>query len=95
LLEIGIYTWDSAVVTSARISLEAKMKYQFKLKVNSEAHTCGISDYPAPETLSHHDLSLILNKLYLLLENLPIQLPSKPVNGPDASRYTKHLTTGR
>ena len=48
---------------------------------------CGMTDYPAPETLSHQDLGPILAKLQLLLENLPNQLPSKPVNGPDASRY--------
>ena len=48
---------------------------------------CGMSDYPAPEALSREDLGLILNKLRLLLDNLPKQLPSKPINGPDASRY--------
>ena len=42
---------------------------------------------PTPETLSHQDLGPILDKLQLLLENLPNQLPSKPVSGPDASRY--------
>jgi hypothetical protein len=46
-----------------------------------------MTDYPAPETLSHQDLSQILDKLRLLLENLPNQLPSKPVSGPDASQY--------
>lgn len=46
-----------------------------------------MSDYPAPESLSHEDLGLILSKLRLLLEHLPNQLPSKPVDGPDASRY--------
>src|SRR6266446_1285774 len=51
------------------------------------ASPCGMSDYPSPETLSHQDLGLILDKLRLLLENLPNQLPSKPVKGPDASRY--------
>ncbi len=39
--------------------------------------------YPAPEKLSTEDLGLILDKLWLLLENLPNQLP---VNGQD-SRY--------
>ena len=42
-----------------------------------------MTDYPAPETLFHQDLGPILDKLRLLLENLP----SKPVSGPDASRY--------
>ena len=48
-----------------------------------------MSDYPSPETLSHQDLGLILNKLRLLLENLPNQLPSKPVNGPDRASGQK------
>ena len=46
-----------------------------------------MADYPAPETLSHHDLGPILDKLRLLLENLPNDLPSKPVSGHNASRY--------
>ena len=46
-----------------------------------------MADYPAPETLSHHDLGPILDKLWLLLENLPNDLPSKPVSGHNASRY--------
>ena len=46
-----------------------------------------MTDYPAPETLSHKDLGPILDKLRLLLENLPNQLPSKSVSGPDPSRY--------
>ena len=46
-----------------------------------------MTDYPAPKTLSHQDLGPILNKIQLLLENLPNQLPSKPVNGPNASQY--------
>jgi len=46
-----------------------------------------MTDYPAPEKLSHQDLGLILDKLQLLLENLPNQLPSKPSDGPDASHY--------
>ncbi|KAF8153914.1 hypothetical protein B0H34DRAFT_799839 [Crassisporium funariophilum] len=46
-----------------------------------------MSDYPTPETLSHQSLAPILDKLHVLLENLPNQLPSKPVNGPDASHY--------
>jgi hypothetical protein len=49
--------------------------------------TCAMTDYPAPETLSLQDLGPILDKLRLLLENLPNQLPSKPLSGPDASRY--------
>ena len=52
--------------------------------------TARMTDHPAPETLTLQDLDpigLILDKLRLLLENLPNQLPSKPVNGPDASRY--------
>ena len=51
------------------------------------ASTYAMTDYPAPETLSCQDLGPILDKLQLLLENLPKQLPSKPVSGPDASRY--------
>jgi hypothetical protein len=46
-----------------------------------------MSNYPAPETLSHQDLGPILDQLQLLLENLPDQLPLKPVNGPNASQY--------
>ena len=46
-----------------------------------------MTDYPAPETLSHKDLGPILDNLRLLLENLPNQLPSKSVSGPDPSRY--------
>jgi hypothetical protein len=46
----------------------------------------------APETLSHEDLGPILDKLRLLLENLPNQLPSKSVSGPDASRYSSLLS---
>ena len=52
--------------------------------------TARMTDHPAPETLSLQDLDPIgpiLDKLQLLLENLPNQLPSKPVNEPDASRY--------
>ena len=41
-----------------------------------------MTDYPAPETLSHKDLGPILDKLRLLLENLPNQLPSKSVSKP-------------
>ena len=33
------------------------------------------------------DLGPILDKLQLLLENLPNQLPLKPITGPDASHY--------
>jgi len=33
------------------------------------------------------DFGPILNKLQLLLENLPNQLPSKPIDGPDPSHY--------
>jgi hypothetical protein len=46
-----------------------------------------MTKYPAPETLSHQDLGPILDKLRVLLENLPHQLPSKSISGPDASRY--------
>jgi len=42
-----------------------------------------------PEQLSHQDFGLILDKLQLLLENLPNQLLSKPVDGPDASHYAE------
>ena len=52
---------------------------KFFLPINSPSHR--MSDYPAPEKLSDQDLSLILNKLRLLLENLPNQLP---VNGQDS-----------
>jgi len=37
----------------------------------------------APETLSHHDLGPILE---LLLEKMPNQLPSKPVNSGQGQR---------
>ena len=46
-----------------------------------------MTDYPALETLSHQDLGPILDKLRLLMENLPNQLQSKSVSGPDPSRY--------
>ena len=49
-----------------------------------------MTDHPSLETPSLQDLDPIepiLDKLQLLLENLPNQLPSKPVNGPDASQY--------
>ena len=36
-----------------------------------------MSDYPPPENLSHQDLGPILNKLQLLLDDLPSQLPWK------------------
>ncbi len=38
--------------------------------------------------MSDSDLGPILDKLQLLLENLPNQLPLKPITGPDASQYT-------
>jgi hypothetical protein len=50
-----------------------------------------MTDHPAPEQLSHQDFGLILDKLQLLLENLPNQLPSKPVDGPDASHYASFI----
>ena len=53
----------------------------------SSPHTIAMSDYPPPENLSHQDLGPILNKLRLLLDDLPNQLPWKLVNGPDQSRY--------
>jgi hypothetical protein len=46
-----------------------------------------MSNFPNPDEFTHHDLGSIFTKLELLLDNLPIQLPSKPINGPDASRY--------
>jgi hypothetical protein len=52
---------------------------------------CKMTDYPAPETLSHQDLGPVLDKLRLLLENLPDQLPSKALSGPDASRYASFV----
>jgi hypothetical protein len=50
-----------------------------------------MTDHPAPEQLSHQDFGLILDKLQLLLENLPNQLPSKPVDGPDPSHYASFI----
>lgn len=47
-----------------------------------------MSEYPAPEELSHQDLGLILNKLRLPSENFRHQLPLKAVNGPDPSCYS-------
>jgi hypothetical protein len=71
-----------------RISLETQKK---NVQMLITALHCGMSDYAAPETLSHQDLNLILDKLPLLLDNLPNQLPSKPVNGPDASQYVSFV----
>ena len=53
----------------------------------SSPHILAMSDYPPPENLSHQDLGPILNKLRLLLDDLPNQLPWKLVNGPDPSHY--------
>jgi hypothetical protein len=41
-----------------------------------------MTDHPALEKLPHQDFGLILDKLQLLLANLPNQIPSKPVDGP-------------
>ena len=50
-----------------------------------------MTDHPAPEELSHQEFGLILDKLQLLLENLPNQLPSKSVDGPDPSYYASFI----
>ena len=57
---------------------------QIDLYTTPSALPCGI---PCSGNTFPPGFGPILDKLRLLLENLPNQSPSKPVSGPDASRY--------